>query len=118
VSELRARCELLEMRVTLDASLTAEEAIEEGHEAVRELEPLGDDRALAAAWKAVALGENLRARWQGVDDALDRALKHARRAGLRRVEIGVLQLLAPSIFWGPTPLAVGQIGRAHVCTPV
>jgi len=55
----------------------------------------------------VALGENLRARWQGVDDALDRALEHARRAGLRRVEIGVLQLLAPSIFWGPTPLAVG-----------
>jgi len=104
---LRATCELDQLRVTLDPSLTAEQALDFGREAVRELEPLGDDRALAVAWHLIALGENLRARWQGVEHALDRMLEHARRAGARRLETEALYLLAPSIYWGPTPLAVG-----------
>ncbi len=105
ILELRALANLGELRVTLDLSLTAEQALELGHEVVRELEPLGDDRALAAAWKLVALGENLRARWLGVESALEHVLVHARRAGDRMREADALALLGPSVFWGPTPLA-------------
>ena len=104
ILELRALANLGELRVTLDLSLTAEQALELGHEVVRELEPLGDDRALAAAWKLVALGENLRARWLGVESALEHVLEHARRAGDRIREADAVALLGPSVFWGPTPL--------------
>jgi class 3 adenylate cyclase/tetratricopeptide (TPR) repeat protein len=107
ILELRALCYLGELRVTLDQSLTAEEALEVGHDAVRELEPLGDDRGLAAAWKLVAMGENLRAHWLGVESALEHVLEHTRRAGDRLREADALALLGPSIFWGPTPVSVG-----------
>jgi class 3 adenylate cyclase/tetratricopeptide (TPR) repeat protein len=105
--ELRARCYLGELRVTLDQSLTAEQALELGHEAVRELEPLGDDRALAAAWKLVTAGENLRAHWLGVESALEHVLEHVRRAGDHIRETDALALLGPSIFWGPSPVSSG-----------
>jgi class 3 adenylate cyclase/tetratricopeptide (TPR) repeat protein len=105
--ELRAQCYLGELRVTSDQSLTAAQALAVGHEAIQELEPLGDDRALAAAWKLVAAGENLRGRWLGVERALEHVLEHARRVGDRTRETDALTLLGTSIFWGPTPLVEG-----------
>jgi tetratricopeptide (TPR) repeat protein len=104
--ELRATCELANLRSLTDASFTAEQAIELGQDAVRELEPLGDDRALAAAWRLVMAGENLRGTWQGVITAVERVVEHARRSGDRRQEADALPILGPSLFWGPTPLSV------------
>jgi class 3 adenylate cyclase/tetratricopeptide (TPR) repeat protein len=105
--ELRAQCYLGELQVTLDQSVTAEQALELGHAAVRELEPLGDDRGLAAAWKLIVAGENLRAHWLGVESALEQVLEHARRAGDRVRETDALAFLGPTIFWGPTPVSEG-----------
>jgi class 3 adenylate cyclase/tetratricopeptide (TPR) repeat protein len=105
--ELRAACELANLRIGTDPAFTAEQALDLGRGAVQELESLGDEPALATAWSLVAIGENLRASWQGVESALDHVIEHARRAGDRRQETEALQLLAPSIFWGPTPLATG-----------
>ncbi len=105
--ELRTRCELDDLRVTIDRSFTAEEALERGQEAVRELEQIGDHRALAAAWTLVASGENLRARWQGVTAAYEKVIEHAGLAGDRGREQDVLQLVGPSLFWGPTPVSEG-----------
>jgi class 3 adenylate cyclase len=105
--ELRATCDLLHLRTTTDPSLTAEQALDLAHEAVKELEPLENDLALVSAWNLIAIAENLRASWQGVQLALDRVIEHARRAGDRRIEQLALQHLAPSIFWGPTPLSEG-----------
>jgi class 3 adenylate cyclase/tetratricopeptide (TPR) repeat protein len=107
VMELRAACELRALLSITDPSFTAEEAIDFGREAVGELEPLGDDPALAAAWGLVASGENLRGTWQGVASALEEVIEHARRAGDRRRETGTFHLLCASIFWGPTPLQAG-----------
>jgi class 3 adenylate cyclase/tetratricopeptide (TPR) repeat protein len=104
--ELRATCELANLRSLTDPSFTAEQAIELGQDAVRELEPLGDDRALAAAWRLVLAGENLRGTWQGVIAAVDHVVEHARRSGDRRQEADALPILGPSLFWGPTPLSV------------
>ena len=105
--ELRAVCELGDLLITIDPSFTAERAVDLGHEAIRELEPLGDDRALAAGWALVAMGENLRARWEGVEFALEKVIEYSRRAGDQRREGDTLQAIGPSIFWGPTPLPVG-----------
>jgi class 3 adenylate cyclase/tetratricopeptide (TPR) repeat protein len=107
VLELRGACELGELRGVTAPSFTAEQAIDFGREAVRELEPLGDDQALAAAWALVATGENMRGTWRGVESALEHVIEHARRTGDRRRETEALHLLGASIFWGPTPLSTG-----------
>jgi class 3 adenylate cyclase/tetratricopeptide (TPR) repeat protein len=112
VLELRTLCELSNLRVTVDASFTAEEALELGRAAVDELEQLGDHAALAAAWNLVAMGENLRGTWTGVTAALEQVADHARLAGDRRRETETLYLIGPSIFWGPTPVSEG-IRRAQ-----
>jgi tetratricopeptide (TPR) repeat protein len=105
--ELRAECELAFLRTTTDLTLTAEEAVALGHEAVRELEQHGDERALAAAWNLVAMGENLRGRWGAARIAFERVVEHAGRAGDGRLETDTLRALPPSFFWGPTPLSEG-----------
>jgi class 3 adenylate cyclase/tetratricopeptide (TPR) repeat protein len=105
--ELRAECALAFLRTTTDLTLTAEEAVALGHEAVRELEQHGDERALAAAWILVAMGENVRAHWEAVQLALEHVIEHAGRAGDRRLETDALRNLPPSFFWGPTPLSEG-----------
>jgi len=107
VLELRAACEVRRFPAITDPFYTAERAIEFGHEAVLELEPIGDDQALGAAWALVAMGENVRGHWRGVEAALDHVVEHARRSGDRKREIEARQLLSASIFWGPTPLSVG-----------
>jgi class 3 adenylate cyclase/tetratricopeptide (TPR) repeat protein len=103
--ELRAQCELAELRATMIPSFTAEQAIELGHEAVRELEALGDEQGLTEAWFLVAAGENVRASWLKAAAALEHGLEHARRAGDRRRQTEALVFLGPSLFWGPTPLS-------------
>jgi len=107
IMELRAACEQWRFRGITDPSFTAEEAIDFGLEAVRELEQLGDERALAAAWALVAMGENVRGHWQGVESALERVVEHARRSGDRARETEALQLLSAGTYWGPTPLSTG-----------
>jgi class 3 adenylate cyclase/tetratricopeptide (TPR) repeat protein len=105
--ELRARCELDDLRITTDLAFTAEQALERGREAVRELEPIGDHEALTSAWNLVAFAENLRGTWTGMVPALERVAEHARLAGNRRRESEVRFYLGPAIFWGPTPVSVG-----------
>jgi class 3 adenylate cyclase/tetratricopeptide (TPR) repeat protein len=101
--ELRAVCELGDLRSIIEPSFTAEEALELGQAAVRELEPLGDDEALAAAWRLVAAAYNIHGTWSGVTAATERVLEHARRTGNRRKEREALMILGPSLYWGPTP---------------
>jgi tetratricopeptide (TPR) repeat protein len=105
--ELRAVCDLAQLRSTTDASFTADEALDLGREAVRELEAAGDEKALAAAWALVAMGENLRGTWLGVSSALEHMVEYARDAGDHRRQTEAMQLLSASIFWGPTPISAG-----------
>jgi tetratricopeptide (TPR) repeat protein len=93
--------------VTMIPSFTAEQALELGHEAVRELEALGDEQGLTEAWFLVSAGENVRASWLMAAAALEHGLEHARRAGDRRRQAEALIFLGPSLFWGPTPLSEG-----------
>jgi ATP/maltotriose-dependent transcriptional regulator MalT len=103
--ELRGEAEFAACRSSTDPSFTAEQSLELGHTAVEELTPLGDDRALAAAWKLVAVGENMRANWTGYESAIEHVLEHARRAGDRRLEAEALADLSATLYWGPTPVA-------------
>ncbi|MDP9244285.1 MAG: AAA family ATPase [Chloroflexota bacterium] len=103
--ELRARCERALIRAITDPRFTAEGQIEEGERAVKALNDVGDDAGLAAAWRLIAAGENLRGNWTRMAAALTQALPHARRAGDRRRERDLVRELALCAYWGPTPVA-------------
>ena len=105
--ELRALCELTDLRTITNPSVTAEHALELGSEALRELEPLGDEQALGAAWILIATAENLHGSWAGVESAMEHVAEHARRAGEPRRETEAQLYLGPIIFYGPTPLSTG-----------
>jgi class 3 adenylate cyclase/tetratricopeptide (TPR) repeat protein len=105
--ELRARCEVDHLLAGNDPSFTAEQVLERGRQAVRELEQIGDHDGLAAAWNLIAFGENLRGTWTGMVPALERVAEHARLAGNRRLESEALYFVGPATFWGPTPVSVG-----------
>ncbi|HET9115874.1 MAG TPA: AAA family ATPase [Gaiellaceae bacterium] len=69
------------------------------------LEEFGDDHALAAAWSLIGRREGLwKGRFAQGEEALERALTHARRLGDRRQEALILGQLALSALSGPTPV--------------
>ena len=79
--------------------------LEEIEGAVAGLDEIGDDRALAVAWTLIGLRFGL---WKGRvargEEALQRALVHARRAGDRRQEATILGQLCFAAWAGPTPV--------------
>jgi class 3 adenylate cyclase/tetratricopeptide (TPR) repeat protein len=103
--ELYATCELTQVHVVADPSFKAEEAIEIGQDAIRQLEPLGADLALAAAWNLVASGNNLHGVWTAVTAALERTIGYADRARDLKRERDARVFFAGSLFWGPTPVS-------------
>ena len=103
--ELRARCEFALIQSVTDPTFTAETQIEAGEQAVQAFDELGDDAGLAAAWRLVAMGENMRSNWARMATALQQALPHARRAGDGLRERELLRELAFCTYWGPTPVA-------------
>jgi class 3 adenylate cyclase len=105
--ELRATCELATLRTVTTATFTGEQAQEVASQAIAELDELGDERALAAAWFLRTASANLRARWEDAAAAAEHVVEHARASGERRLESEALEFLGPSIFWGPTPAAIG-----------
>jgi predicted ATPase/class 3 adenylate cyclase len=69
------------------------------------LEGFGDDRALATAWSLIGRRLGIwRWRFAEGEEALERALTHARRLGDRRQEALILGWLALSALSGPTPV--------------
>jgi class 3 adenylate cyclase/DNA-binding SARP family transcriptional activator/tetratricopeptide (TPR) repeat protein len=84
---------------------TSDRLLEEVEAAVPALEELGDHRVLAAAWTLVGLRFGLwRGRFARGEEALERALVHAREAGDRRQEAAILGYLCFAASQGPTPL--------------
>jgi tetratricopeptide (TPR) repeat protein len=113
---------LAQLRLTTDSSFTGQQGLELGHASVRELDSLGDEQALAAAWNLLQTAENLRANWRETEAALERVAEYAHAAGDLRREAEALRGLSASIFWGPTPISSGRprleemLGRAGADT--
>ncbi|HUG36207.1 MAG TPA: hypothetical protein VML54_04615, partial [Candidatus Limnocylindrales bacterium] len=78
--------------------------------AIRALEPLGDDRALARAWVSVAQDRFWLGKIESSLDASARAVEYARRAGDRRPEIEALRIRSMALWSGPTPAAEAARG--------
>ncbi|MBI2238917.1 MAG: AAA family ATPase [Actinobacteria bacterium] len=83
-----------------------EEALDEAERALEVLEELRDDRGLAQAWHKIGLFRF----WVGrslAEEALERAIEHARAAGDRRTEAESLVELTILIWQGRIPAAEG-----------
>ena len=77
-----------------------------------ELEPLGDELALARAWWLASSGDIAACRWRERGEAIERALEHARRARAGVDMVGTLAgLLAQALLHGPTPVERGDRAR-------
>jgi predicted ATPase/class 3 adenylate cyclase len=72
---------------------------------IRQLEELGDDAGLARAWRLVGEAHMNRSRYAAADEALERAIAHARRTGNAREEAESLGRFVGSGVYGPAPAA-------------
>jgi len=79
------------------------EAEEIATRALRVFEESGDELGQAKAWAVVAQRLHMLGHADGVDEAWERSLEHARRAGDRAAEREALDWLATALYWGPTP---------------
>ncbi|TMK80382.1 MAG: tetratricopeptide repeat protein [Actinobacteria bacterium] len=104
--ELRATVEHRKARVLVDPA--AFEAFRQTvEEAIPELEQLGDEAALAKGWAMVANVNLMLLEIGKMDDALERSIEHARRAGYRSQEIESTMWLLRTSWFGPRPVDEG-----------
>ncbi len=83
----------------------SEVALRELDRVIPIFEELSDDLGLARAWRLTADVRWTQARYADVDEALERAISHARRAGAGWVEAESLGMYTGSGVYGPTPVA-------------
>jgi class 3 adenylate cyclase len=103
-AELHARIELQFVRAFAE-NTPVEESVALAQEAIAELEPLGDELALARAWWLRSSGDIAACRWRARGEAIERALGHARRAHAGVEMVGTLAgLYAQALLYGPTPV--------------
>jgi class 3 adenylate cyclase len=114
-AELHARVELQFVRAFAE-STPVEESVELATQAIAELEPLGDELALARAWWLRSSGDLAACRWRARADAVERALEHARCARTGAEMVGTLAgVFAQALLYGPAPVdeAVARIEALH-----
>jgi class 3 adenylate cyclase/tetratricopeptide (TPR) repeat protein len=79
-------------------------ALQQLDDVIPTFERLGDDLGLARSWRLLAEVHMNRARYADADDALERAVRHARRAGAAWEEAESLGQFAGSGAFGPAPV--------------
>jgi DNA-binding SARP family transcriptional activator/class 3 adenylate cyclase len=99
----RVLIELSALRALVDSSARVEETREVAERAIEVFERLGDDSGLARAMLEVADVHWTRCCFGEMEQALERALTHAERAG-QREQIRVLRRLAQAAVMGPRPV--------------
>jgi tetratricopeptide (TPR) repeat protein len=112
----RARVERATIRAYLGHE--AEEVLEVSTRAIAAFEESGDDVGSANAWRHLATVHWLRCRFGEMEDALERALVYAERAGDEREVATILDGLCRVALLGPKPVEEGvrrcrdTLGRA------
>ncbi len=92
--------------LSLSDPTTSDRLLAEIEAAVPVLEELGDDRALASAWTLIGLRFGLwKGRFSRGEEALEKALDYAGRAGDRRQEAIILSWLCFAAAHGPAPVS-------------
>jgi class 3 adenylate cyclase/tetratricopeptide (TPR) repeat protein len=90
-------------RHIVDAGATANELLEVSEQAVKIFEELDDDRGLARAWRRMAYVPRARGHFAISEDAIERAIAYARKAGDRQEEARSIDNLCTVLLLGPMP---------------
>jgi tetratricopeptide (TPR) repeat protein len=85
-----------------------EEAVQVSEAAQALFEEIEDDFGLARSWLLVGSRLNMLGHAEGIDQAMERAVDHARRAGDRLAERDALVRLASALYWGTVPAKQGS----------
>ena len=100
--------ELLErshMRLSVERNASIAEFLRQVDDTLTVLEQAGDDAALARAWWVVGEMHWLRCEFAAAEEALERSLTHAERAGSEREILRPRTYLALAAIDGPRPVA-------------
>jgi tetratricopeptide (TPR) repeat protein len=87
-----------------DPQRLSDESITQAERLIATLDSLGDDLGLTRAWRLMGDLHWNHARYGAADDALARAIEHARRAGAEREEADALGRYTGSGAYGPAPV--------------
>jgi len=99
------------MRSMVDPSETSD-ALETALQAIEVFTELGDELGLARGWRAVGVEYRRRGRLGESEQACERALEHAVRAGDRREESRSADQLCTALLYGPAE-ATAALGRCE-----
>src|SRR5205823_1828787 len=100
---VQARLEHAALQGWLSAEAGSEPLRRETEGALPVLEQLGDDVALAHAWRHLADVHLTAGRCGACADALEQALRHAAAAGSRAEELSLLSRVPASLYLGAIP---------------
>ena len=64
-----------------------------------------DDRHLAEGWRLMGILHSTAGRYKAAEDALTRAIEHAKRSGHRRSHVRVMSTYVQNVTDGPTPVS-------------
>ena len=103
----RARIERMSVRTIIDPDLDLDDVLAQAHEAAEIFGQAGDEPGLARAWLLVVEVYWFRLRLADMEDALERALVHARNARDQRKVTEILGSLCRVAQIGPTPADEG-----------
>jgi predicted ATPase/DNA-binding SARP family transcriptional activator len=103
--DAHARLIRLRVRMQVDPAVTPDDLTRVAEEAIALFEELGDDRRLAKAWFNLAWAPWLKGRVGVAENALERAIEVARRAGDERTEAQAVNLFLGAGLFGPTSVA-------------
>ena len=101
--EMLAALERAALRTYTDPACSVEELRRLAGEAIGDFERLGNDTGLAKAWSLASDSHWVNCRFAEMEEAVERALVHAERAGDRRKRGDLLARLAGAALLGPTP---------------
>jgi class 3 adenylate cyclase/tetratricopeptide (TPR) repeat protein len=105
--ECRALVERFEIDMKLGTSGWPDGAWTEAQRLIPRLEAIGDDFGLAKTWRMLSWVHGAHGSLAGWDQASQRAIHYARKAGDLREEIEVLAGLSISATFGPMPVGKG-----------
>jgi class 3 adenylate cyclase/tetratricopeptide (TPR) repeat protein len=100
----RALVERSSLEAYIDPAVKAENLLGVVSDAIGVFERSGDELGLAKAWIHAAEVQWLRCRCAEMEEALDRALLHAERAGARRERSWALGSISRAALLGPRPV--------------
>jgi ATP/maltotriose-dependent transcriptional regulator MalT len=105
VLESRALVARLRVRLQIDPEITPEELLGGAKRAIQVFAERRDERGLGKAWELLAWAPWFRCRAAAAEEALERAITYARRAGDARTEAQSLNLLVGAALFGPMHVA-------------